>query len=556
MGEIKGHVYNKVTPIESIYDIIRIAKDEAADSIAIKHKLNKEVHSVTYSQLYDDVVSLYCALKADGYDKEHIGCIGENSYAWVNVFLSALISDGVFVPADKELPADDIVTVFTHSDSKIVFCSAKHEKILKEKRADMPQVEKFICFEREEDEGEFLSFNKYLEKGKEIYKKGEYTLPDNGREKNKLKLLVYTSGTTGKAKGVMLSEKNIASIVYHGLRVSTIYDTCLSVLPYHHTYGAVCDVLVSFHKHSTLCINDSLKAVLPNLQLYKPTHIMLVPMFVETFYNRIQKTLQETGKANLVNTMIKISNALRKVGIDLRRVLFKSILEKFGGRLRKMVCGGAPVRAEVGYFFDSIGVIIGNGYGITECSPLVSTNRDCDNDPATVGYILPCIEVEIREKNEEGIGEICVQGDTVMLGYYKNEEATKEALTTDGWFNTGDYGYFNKKGQLVISGRKKNLIVLNNGKNVYPEEIEDYITGIPEILEAVVYSPKDENGEQKQLCAKVFLETPLSVDEVKKKINEVLKPLPVYKQIREVIIMEEEFEKTTTKKIKRSLYTE
>ncbi len=551
---MKGFKYNTVTPISAVYEIFDIANREAGNSIAIKHKVNKEVLSVTYKELYDEIMALYNAIYSAGYNNTHIACIGENSYNWVLTFVTTLCSDSVFVPLDKELPEDDIINVLNHGDATLVFCSKKHEEIIKARRAELPQVKNFVCFEREEDEGEFLSFKKFLAKGAEIYKSGNFETPNTDRDKNILKLLVYTSGTTGKAKGVMLSEKNIVSLVYHGLRVSTIYDTCLSVLPYHHTYGAICDVLVSFHKHSTLCINESLKAVLANLSLYKPSHMMLVPLFVETFYNRIQKTLEEKGKAKLINTLIKVSNGLRKVGIDLRPVLFKQLHEVFGGRLRKMVCGGAPIRPEVGYFFDGIGILLGNGYGITECSPLVSTNRDSDNDPATVGYILPCIEVKIENPYDDGIGEICVKGDTVMLGYYKNEEATAEALQ-DGWFNTGDYGRFNKKGQLMITGRKKNLIVLSNGKNIYPEEIEDYIMNIPEVLEVVVFSPKNEDGEQKALSARVFLETPLEMDELKAKIREVLKPLPVYKQIKDVIIQEEEFEKTSSKKIKRNLYT-
>jgi len=483
---MKGFKYNEVAEISAIYDIFTLAAKEAPDAIAIKYKKKKEVYSVTYKELHETLLSLYNALCKYDMNNTHINCIGENSYEWVQAFITTLCSDSVFVPIDKELPADDIINVINHSDSTVVFCSKKHEGIIMPRRDEVPNVKKFICFEREEDEGDFLSFEKFLQEGREIFESGEYKVPNTDRPKDILKFLVYTSGTTGKAKGVMLSEKNITSLVYHGLRVSTIYDTCLSVLPYHHTYGAVCDVLVSFHKHSTLCINESLKAVLANLSLYKPSHIMLVPMFVETFYNRIQKTLEEKGKLKLINTMLKVSNALRKVGIDLRRVLFKQIHEVFGGRLRKMVCGGAPIRPEVGYFFDGIGILIGNGYGITECSPLVSTNRDSDNDPATVGYILPCIEVEIRNPYDDGIGEICVKGDTVMLGYYKNEEETAAALV-DGWFNTGDYGKFNSKGQLMITGRKKNLIVLSNGKNIYPEEIEDYIMGIPEVLEVVVF---------------------------------------------------------------------
>ena len=242
-----------------------------------------------------------------------------------------------------------------------------------------------------------------------------------------------------------------------------------------------------------------------------------------------------------------------KLGIDKRKELFGSVDKVFGGELQKIVCGGAPIRKEIAGFFESIGIALLNGYGITECSPLVSVNRDYFNDPATVGVKLPCIEVKLDDINEDGNGEICVSGPTVMLGYYKNEEETAKVIV-DGWFHTGDYGMINEHKQIIITGRKKNLIVLNNGKNIYPEEIEDYIQGITEVAEVVVYSPKDENGIQKNLHAEVFLAEEISHEELVKKISEALKELPAYKQISEVTIRKEEFEKTTSRKIKRAQY--
>ena len=242
-----------------------------------------------------------------------------------------------------------------------------------------------------------------------------------------------------------------------------------------------------------------------------------------------------------------------KLGIDNRKKLFGSVHKVFGGELEKIVCGGAPIRKEVADFFEAIGIALLNGYGITECSPLVSVNRDYFNDPATVGVKLPCIEVKLDDINEDGNGEICVSGPTVMLGYYKNEEETAKAIV-DGWFHTGDYGMINEHKQIIITGRKKNLIVLNNGKNIYPEEIEDYIQGIDEVSEVIVYSPKDESGIQKVLIAEVFLGEEISKEALEAKVKEVLAPLPSYKQVSEVIIREEEFEKTTSRKIKRAQY--
>ena len=325
-------------------------------------------------------------------------------------------------------------------------------------RDKLPNVKLYIGFERTEDNGIFLSFKKLIEHGKQCDSKKYQEFQS---DPNSLKLLVYTSGTTGIAKGVMLSEHNLVSSVYYGLQVSTVYDTCLSVLPYHHTYEAVSGLLVSLHKHSTICINDSLNAVLKNLQLFNPSYIYLVPAFAEMFYSKIIKNIKESGKEKAFNRLVAVSNALRKVGIDLRKVLFKSIHKAFGGRLRKIVCGGAPIRPEIGKFFDDIGISLINGYGITECSPLVSANHDDFNDFNTAGIKLPCIDWKVDNPNDEGIGEICIKGDIVMLGYYKQPEKTAEVLK-DGWFYTGDYGYINDKEQLVITGRKKNLIVLNN----------------------------------------------------------------------------------------------
>ena len=374
----------------------------------------------------------------------------------------------------------------------------------------------------------------------------------------KLKMLVYTSGTTGMAKGVMLSEHNLVSSVYYGLQVSTVYTCCLSVLPYHHTYEAVSGILVALHHHCTICINDSLKAVLKNLQLYKPDYIYLVPAFAEIFYKKIWANAKETGKDKILKIMLKISNGLRKVGIDLRKQLFKSIHGAFGGNLIKIVCGGAPIRPELGKFFNDIGLNLINGYGITECSPLVSANRDYFNDCATVGVVLPCCEVKFENVTPEGDGEICVKGDIVMMGYYKNPELTN-AVLVDGWFKTGDYGKFNDKKQLIINGRKKNLIVLKNGKNVFPEEIENYIMGISYVQEVIVKGIKDDVGAEIGLVAEVFLNDDKLKElkiidketSLKRDIAEVCKSLPVYKHISKIIIRDKEFDKTTTNKIKR-----
>ncbi|MBR2916452.1 MAG: AMP-binding protein, partial [Clostridia bacterium] len=268
-----------------------------------------------------------------------------------------------------------------------------------------------------------------------------------------------------------------------------------------------------------------------------------------------------SGKETILKVMVKVSNFLRIFGIDLRYKLFKSVHDAFGGNLRKIVCGGAPLRQELGEFFNSIGISLTNGYGITECSPLVSVNHDTFNDCSTVGKPLPCCEIKIDLPDEDGIGEICVRGDVVMLGYYKQPELTMEVLSEDGWFKTGDFGFVNKDGQLVITGRKKNIILLDNGKNIFPEEIENYIMSIPYVEEVVVYGIKNKDGVDEKLSCQVFLSEEkieeLSIEnpreQIKTDIFETLKELPVYKRVSNVIVRDEAFEKTTTKKIKRAV---
>jgi len=561
MKKQKNYPLYEVTKFNDFKEVLDIAVKEDGDNFAFKYKdsVNSDiVHEITYKQFRNDTFYLGTALKNKNLSHLHIACVGENSYEYVVAYLTMLNSDGVFVPIDRELPMTDIINVLNDSDSEVVFYSKAFENQFKDNINKLPNIKLFIGFERAEDEGIFLSYNKFIKEGEQLYNNGDISYVNITPVKQEMKLLVYTSGTTGMAKGVMLSLHNLCSLIYYGLQISTVYDTCLSVLPYHHTYESVCGLLVSIHMHATICINDKLRNVLKNLQLFKPSYIYLVPAFAESFYKKINASIVEQGKEKVFKNMIKVSNNLRNVGIDMRKTFFKSIHESFGGRLRKIVCGGAPIRPEIGQFFDDIGISLVNGYGITECSPLVSVNRDKFNDFNTAGVKVPCIDIKIDNVNEDGQGEICVKGDSVMIGYYKNESETAKVLI-DGWFYTGDYGNLNEHGQLAITGRKKNLIVLSNGKNIYPEEIENYIMSIPYVSEVVVYAIKDTNGEESALCAEAYLNdemlnemqitTPL--ENLKKDISSVCRMLPPYKQIQKIILRKEEFDKTTSKKIKR-----
>lgn len=558
----KNYALNSnVTKISSIKEMLEIAVKEAGDKNAFEYKdekANNKIAKVTYKEFVRDTEELGTALASLGMENKHIAIIGENSYKWLTVYLTVLKSTGVFVPIDRELPCKDIINVLKHSDSEVLFYSEKYEKWIQEIKTNVPNIKFFIGLNRQKHEDNILSYDVFKETGKTVLEQGSKIYTDLKDDENKLKLLVYTSGTTGTPKGVMLTEHNLISVVYYGLQVADIGDKCLSVLPYHHTYEAVAGILVELHNHSTICINDSLKNVLKNLQLFKPDFIYLVPAFTEVFYKNIWNTAKKTGKDKALKKLIPISNGLRATGIDLRTKLFKSIHEAFGGNLKEIICGGAPIRPEIGKFFNDIGITLLNGYGITECSPLVSVNRIKFNDSNTVGVILPCCEVKFENVNSDGDGEICVKGDIVMQGYYKDDERTKKVLK-DGWFNTEDYGSINKKGQLIINGRKKNLIVLDNGKNIYPEEIENYILGIDYVQEVVVKGIKNNIGQEVSLCAEVFLNDEkvkeMKVENINEKLKadiaEVCKELPIYKKIADIEIRKEEFEKTTTKKIKR-----
>ena len=552
----------EVKKVEKVKEMLDLAVKEDGDKEAFEYrnpKNKEEIIKVTYKEFKNDTNYLGTALATIEKQASHIAVIGDNSYEWLTVYLTVLQSDGVLVPIDKELTSKEIINLLKNSESEVLFFAEKYGKYIEEFKKELPNLKYYIGFDTENDEGNVLSYTLFKEKGKKELEAGNTKFTDiEHNDVNKLKLLVYTSGTTGNPKGVMLTEKNLMSIVYYGLQVATVYTKCLSVLPYHHTYESVAGILVALHHRSTICINDSLKNVLKNLQLYKPDYIYLVPAFTEVFYKNIWANAKKSGKETGLKILIKVSNFLRIFGIDLRKKLFKSIHEAFGGNLREIVCGGAPIRPEIGKFFNDIGVMLLNGYGITECSPLVSVNRPQFNDTATVGVTLPCCEVKIVNPNEDGDGEIHVKGDIVMMGYYKDPVRTEKVLK-DGWFNTEDYGKFNKHGQLVINGRKKNVIVLNNGKNIYPEEIENFILRIPYVQETIVKAVKNKAGQEMSLCAEVFLneekvkemEVENIEETLKKDIAKVTKELPSYKHIQDVEIRKTEFDKTTTNKIKR-----
>lgn len=538
-----------IKPFSSIREMLMMAVNEDGEKIAYKFKNpDGTVREVTYIEFHQTVEALGASLTEMGLGSSHIAIVSENRYDWIVAYLTVLQSAGVFVPIDRQLTTKEKLHLLTDSESEAVFFSKQYLTWFVENKASMPNIKAFICFDIDKDTDGIISYKRLIAEGAKLDKTAYDSLKSN---ENELKMLVYTSGTTGIAKGVMLSEHNLVSGVYYGLQVSRIYDTALSILPYHHTYESVCDILVNIHSHATLCINSVMRELVSDMQLYHPTNIYIVPAIAEFIYFLIMKNLKEKGKLKTFKKGVKISKAALRLGIDIRPKLFAELHNLFGGKLRKIVCGGAPIRPEMGEFFNDIGIPMTGGYGITECSPLVSVNDESSNDFNTAGHRLACLQWRIDEPNGEGIGEIAVKGDVVMLGYYKMPDKTAEAIR-DGWFFTGDYGYITPDDQICITGRKKNIIVLSNGKNIYPEEIENLIMNIDCISEVVVRGLKNSKGDEHALEAEVYLNEGKNESEVKALISEALAELPNYKKITKVVIRKEPFPKTTSNKIIRN----
>jgi len=405
-----------------------------------------------------------------------------------------------------------------------------------------------------------LKLSDIVASGGERFAEGDNSYYDYEIDRERLATIVFTSGTTGKGKGVMLSQTNIVSDMTQGMYLFDITPKTLNVLPPHHTFGSTVNFVGHYSQGSEIYISSGLKHIVNELKEQQPTHLVLVPLFVETLYKKIWSSAQKSGKANALRSMIKISNLLRKFGIDLRRTLFKSVLEAFGGKLEMIICGGAALNQDIIDTFEAIGITILNGYGITECSPLISCNRNKYQKKGSVGTPIIGSKVKIKDPDENGEGEICVKGPNVMLGYYKDPEATARAFDEDGFFRTGDYGKLDEEGWIYITGRLKNIIILSNGKNVYPEELENEISRIYGVSEAVVYAGESEVQKNKEvIVAEIYPEFEAlkesGIEDVETYFNEEIKKINSrmvsYKAIKMVRIRNEEFKKNTSRKILR-----
>ena len=408
------------------------------------------------------------------------------------------------------------------------------------------------------------SLKRLIQIGKEELEKGNKTFVNAEIKEEEMAEILFTSGTTSESKAAMLSHKNIAFNIYEQCRMIYIdkTDIFLSVLPIHHTYECTCGFLTPLYRGAAVAYCEGLRHIQKNMKEVHVSVFLTVPLILETMYKKIWEGIQKQGKTRIVNKMIKITNALDKIGVHVKRKVFASIHEQFGGEVRLFIAGAAAINPEVAQGFRDLGILAVQGYGLTECAPIVALNRDKEYKDAAVGLPLAETELKIVDENDEGIGEIITKGNHVMLGYYENEEETKKAIK-DGWFYTGDMGYMDKDGFVYITGRKKNVIITKNGKNVYPEEIESLLNENDYIQESLVYG-KEENGDvvivadirlNTEYIEEKWKDNPKTLEELKQIIWEEVKKinndLVIYKHVKEINIREKEFEKTTTMKIKR-----
>lgn len=568
----KNYPIYKTTFIDDMRSLVEEAAQNFSDSTAISYKENywdKEVKRVSFNKWRDDVRNLGTALISEGLREQNIAIVGENSYGWCCSFFGVMAIGAVTVPIDKELPSEDIGGIIGTTGCKAVIYGKSAKTKIKEllQNGSMKSVEMLISvvpddmFEAEDLGGRTLvSLAQLQDKGSMLYAGGDNSYYDYKIDTNKLASIVFTSGTTGKGKGVMLSQANIGLDMTLGMYNFDITRKTLHVLPPHHTFGSTVNYVGHLSQGCEVYISSGIKHVSDEIKQQQPTHLILVPAFLEVMNRKIWATARKDGKEGLLKAMMKVSDLLRKVGIDVRRKLFSSVLSAFGGRLELVICGGAKLDEEIINTFDSLGITILNGYGITECAPLISANRNKYRKPGSVGTPILACRVKIDNPDENGEGEICVKGPNVMLGYYNNPEATAEVFDKDGFFHTGDYGKLDEEGWIYITGRKKNLIILSNGKNVYPEEIEADLQKVEGVSEVVVYAGESRVQKDKiTIVAEIFPDTELLADKgitdaqeyFENQVKILNAKMPPYKAVKRVKLRDMEFQKNTSRKITR-----
>lgn len=547
---------------EIIYHSATVYSDNIAFTTKIKNSGDVEYINHTYSDLLEDINSFGTALYRHGLQNKRVAIVGHNSYEWAVAHLSNLLGGIVSVPLDKGLQLGELESSLIRSRVQAIVFDEKLKDVIKEiKRNNKTSIKYYICTSKIPD---FLYFYDLLLNGRDDIEKGYLEYVNHKVDSYKMSILLFTSGTTSKSKAVMLNQYGIATNVYDMQLVESFYDDDVNIafLPYHHIFGST-GMLVMLASGVKTVFPDGLKYIQKNLVEYKVSVFVGVPVLIDKMHSTIIKELEKQGKTKLINFMIKFSNALMKLHIDIRRILFKPLINALGGNMRFIISGGAPLDKKVAKWFNDIGIHLVQGYGLTETSPVISAEDDTFIRYGSVGKIMKSVEVKIEDKDANGIGEIVVKGPNVMLGYYNEPELTKEVLE-NGWFHTGDLGYIDADGFLFITGRKKNLIVLKNGKKVFPEELEILINRLDGVEESFVYGlPDKEDLNNVKVAVKiVYNEVAIKMkypdineqelhDIFWTKIKEINKTLPMYKYIKHLDLSREPLVKTTTNKVKR-----
>ena len=570
--EWKFMALDKFYPVRKIHDLkdmlaqsCKLFRDKSA--FLIKESDN-QYREISDFQFGNDVEAIGTALLELGLGSGLVAVLGENRYEWCVTYLSVVNGVGTVVPMDKELPLDEIGNLLNRCEASAIIFSGKYRNQMKNLVGSIPSIRYYIDMDLKQDEECFLSFNRLLESGKELINAGDKRFQCAEVNSENMSALIFTSGTTDLAKGVMLSHRNICTNLTSVCSTVRIYseDISLSILPMHHTYECTIGFLIMIYNGGTIAFNDGLKHISRNLQEVKPTFMVTVPLLLENMYRKIW---DKVGKKKLMRAKfiaaLFFTNLLYIVlKKDIRKKVFKAVHESFGGRMRLIITGAAAIKPEVSKLFRRMGIQVLQGYGLTECAPLVAGNRDKSFVDNAGGLPIPGIEIKILNSDQKGIGEIAVKGDNVMIGYYQNDVATNNCIC-DGWFHTGDLGYVDSKGFLYITGRLKNVIVTKNGKKIFPEEVETYINSSPFVQDSLVWGKYENKSGETFVCAQIlpnleairekFELVSASKDELMKIFNEVIKNvnkrMPLYKHIRQFTIREKEFVKTTTHKIKR-----
>ena len=557
--------FYKVRPFSDLRELMDMSAKLFGERYAFEVKReNGEHYFITYNEYRNEINALGTALFEMGLSRSRIAIAAANCYEWCLSYMTVVCGGGVIVPTDRELGAEDIYGILKKAEVKLLFCDSKIlEKIDKEQLSGVT----LVCFKQKEDENGVLSFDALLRKGRRLLSGGKKDYLQAEIDPEALSTLLFTSGTTGTAKGVMLCQRNFCQDVLHTMEVVHIdpEDCGLSMLPLHHTYESTIILFCAPYCGAKVTFCEGFKYALRNMKEFNPTVFVSVPLILETVHRRLLKAIKDKPHGE---TKFKIGKALckagSKVGLDLKEVFFKEIQEAFGGHMRLIICGAAPIDPQILHDFDAFGIQILFGYGLTECSPLVIINNDRLHLAESIGEPLPGVEAKIDNPNEQGVGEICVRGPMVMMGYYQNAEATREVIDDEGFFHTGDLGRVDAKNHFYICGRSKNVIVTENGKNIFPEELEYHLSRFPVVSDSLVYGGEDRKGklsvmahihpnyaEIREKLGKEDVTDEEVTEVIQQVVEQTNRAVPHFKRITRFTIRKKEFIKTTTAKIMR-----